>query len=66
MLIRFIFYTFVFYIVMKILRMFLDPFFDKKEKSVSNNNNNANNINNNSKPSRKPIVGEYIEYEEIK
>lgn len=65
MLIRFIFYTFVFYIVMKILRTFLDPFFDKKEKSVSNNNNNSN-TNINSKPSQKPIVGEYIEYEEIK
>ncbi len=61
-MIKFIFYTFVFYVVMKILRMFLDPIFDKKESNVA------------TEPKRdkihttpqKPIVGEYIEYEEVK
>jgi hypothetical protein len=47
---------------MKILRMFLDPIFDKKESNVA------------AEPKKdkihttpqKPIVGEYIEYEEVK
>ncbi len=60
-MIRFIFYTFVFYIVIKILRMFLDPFFEK------GNVNPQTKVKNNVPPTpAKAIVGEYIEYEEIK
>ena len=59
MLLRYIFYIFVFYIVMKILRMFFDPLFEKKENTSTNNNVNT------PKP-QKPVVGEYIDYEEIK
>jgi hypothetical protein len=64
-MIRFIFYTFVFYIVIKILRMFLDPFFDKKDPKTGQSSNNTIHSNNPSKP-QKPIAGEYIDYEEIK
>lgn len=60
-MIRFIFYTFVFYVVIKILRMFLDPFFEKRNVTPQTK------VKNNVPPTpAKPIVGEYIEYEEIK
>lgn len=55
-MLRFIFYIVVFYIVMKILRIFIDPVFDK----------HINNKPNQKTPEKKPIVGEYIEYEEVK
>lgn len=64
-IIRFIFYIFVFYVVIKILRMFVDPFFETKK----NNNTNNVNVQNNkqSKPQdNTPKVGEYVEFEEIK
>lgn len=64
-IIRFIFYIFVFYVVIKILRMFVDPFFETKKNNNTNNVNVQNNTQ--SKPQdNTPKVGEYVEFEEIK
>ena len=59
-MIKFIFYTFIFYVLMKIFRMFLDPVFDKKENAMPRE------IKDKMKQTEKPIAGEYIDYEEIK
>ncbi len=60
-MIKFIFYIFVFYVVMKILRIFIDPFFSKSERIQ-----NLNQEGGIPPKQHKPTVGEYIEYEEIK
>ncbi|MBL7765404.1 MAG: hypothetical protein JNJ58_04890 [Chitinophagaceae bacterium] len=57
-MIRFIFYVALAYVVMKILRVFIDPFFDRKAPAAAGPAN--------SETKTKPVVGEYVEFEEVK
>ncbi len=59
-MIKFIFYTFIFYVLMKIFKVVLDPVFDKKEKIKAPERNDR------PQNREKPIAGEYIDYEEIR
>ena len=72
-MIKFIFYTFFAYILIKLFRVFLDPMFASTVKQASNTNTNSNSSSHtdaqsaSSQPKQKEqVLGEYIEYEEVK
>jgi hypothetical protein len=70
-MIKFIFYTFFAYILIKLFRVFLDPMFASTVKQANNTNTNNSSHNNAQSASAQPkqkeqVLGEYIEYEEVK
>ena len=58
-MIRFIFYLIFTYLIIRILRIFIDPFFVK-------NNSGPNTTFSANTEDKKSTLGDYIEYEEIK
>ncbi len=63
-MIRFIFYTLIAYVLFKIFRVFIDPLFDSGARAPKPQTGAQD------KPSqatpKEPVLGEYVEYEEIK
>jgi hypothetical protein len=61
-MIRFIFYAFASYIILKMLRLFVDPLFETKTSNpLHTKKNNAEPIQ-----EQRPRVGEYVDFEEVK
>jgi hypothetical protein len=61
---RFIFTLIIGYIILKIIRIFIDPLF-QTNKVVPNSSNEQPLKNNPTPKKEKPNLGEYIEYEEV-
>jgi hypothetical protein len=59
-MIRFIFGLALAYFVLRIVRLFIDPIFDKKAPPVHPNSSTPNNSEKKSK------LGEYVDYEEVR
>jgi len=59
-MIRFIFGLALAYFVLRIVRLFIDPIFDKKSPSVNPHSSAPNNSEKKSK------LGEYVDYEEVR
>ncbi len=66
-MIRFIFYTLIAYVLYKIFRVFIDPMFETTPKQSNSTLHQSNNATNQKAPkSKEPVLGEYVEYEEVK
>lgn len=66
-IIRFIFYVFITYIIMKMVRVFMDPVFESKTSTKSSSNHRTNPVNNHPpKQEAKSTLGDYVDFEEIK
>ncbi|MBL7771295.1 MAG: hypothetical protein JNM95_00385 [Chitinophagaceae bacterium] len=66
-IIRFIFYVFITYIIMKMVRVFMDPVFESKTTVRSSSQNKPNAAQQPSqKQESKTTLGDYVDFEEIK
>lgn len=63
-IIRFLFYSFIFYVIMKLIRLFVDPMFNTQK--VNSTPNLSPKPNPKTEIKKEPSLGEYVEYEEIK
>lgn len=61
-MIRFILGAFVAYVVFKMIRIFVDPFFETKNVKTNTNMPSSSKTTNDATPP----LGEYVEYEEVK
>ncbi|HAD35132.1 MAG TPA: hypothetical protein DCF44_11680 [Chitinophagaceae bacterium] len=59
-MIRFIFGLALAYFVLRIVRLVIDPIFDKKAPPVNPNSSTPNNA------AKKSKIGEYVDYEEVR
>lgn len=59
-MIRFIFYLAFGYIILKMLRVFIDPFFEKPARQ------NQPGFTPPPQESKKPPLGDYVDFEEVK
>ena len=61
---RFIYILIIGYIILKIIRIFIDPFFQSNRAAPTPSNDPL--MNKPTQKKAKPKLGEYIEYEEVK
>ncbi|HNF71848.1 MAG TPA: hypothetical protein PLP34_05515 [Chitinophagaceae bacterium] len=61
-MIRFIFYLAFAYIIMKVLRLFIDPLFERPKGNSRVNTPNSTS----GKTASHPPLGDYVDFEEVK
>lgn len=62
-MIKFIFYTLIAYVLFKVFRLFIDPMFETKSAVKQQPKQTAPQE---PKATKETVLGEYVEYEEVK
>ncbi len=66
MIFRFIIWSVITYIIIKMLRVFIEPSVASKPVTTGPSNRNQSNTHTQPKQSPSSSLGEYVEYEEVK